>query len=111
MGNLVAVHFRLCCNTDSEDYQKVKRRTGIVKSYSDAAFNDLARFCQKHSGAKRDLCGRISRAIAGPVNYNHLCRWLDAKPEKRIQPQMGWGILLIQHGQKLMEDWKKEGRA
>lgn len=72
------------------------RRTTTPKQRSDAFLEPIVKGCLARRGMKKQLAAALSKRTGEPVPRERVERWLKTDPEKRQQPLLGSGLLLME---------------
>lgn len=93
-------------------YQKPSRRHIISKKelesryYSDRVIAPLAAWVHGHRGAMAEVVRRVSAFMGKPLIRQTVEKWLSLNPEKRREPTLGYGLVLIRVIRTMKTEYK-----
>lgn len=74
-----------------------------AKRISARELGPLIRFAAQNRGTIIRLTLAMTRRSGHPVRRHQVERWLHPDPERRTEPLLAAGLLLIEEGRKLMQ--------
>lgn len=76
----------------------------VTTRIANERLKELIEFTQNTHGSIKEITKRLSKRTKKQWNRENVERWLHKDPEKRSQPLLGVGILLIQIGRELIAE-------
>lgn len=73
-----------------------------TKRVSDEALQPLIDFVNSEPGRKAELTRRMADELGSPVHRQLVEGWVHPTPDKRVEPRMGLGIILLRVGGIMM---------
>jgi hypothetical protein len=71
------------------------------------ALDPLAEFCNANVGSKIDLANRMTDALGYKIHRQIAEGWVHPDPDKRVEPKLGQGIVLLLVGAEMMKGSKR----
>ena len=97
---------------DDKKLIKVKRKQVMkeiekdTKFFSDCALGPYAAWVNDHRGAAAELARRMSKILNKDIRPPHICRWINKDPDKRVEPSLGYGVLMIDLIRKMQNEYR-----
>lgn len=63
--------------------------------YSDRVIAPLGAWVRGHRGALNEVASRMSSYLGWRISRTQIARWLEADPNKRVEPSYGAGVVLV----------------
>lgn len=71
----------------------------------------IINYAKDHHGFVSELTRRLTKLCPNrPLATAHVGAWLRHDESQRVQPRLGIGLILIEEGTKLMNEWGAAGR-
>lgn len=65
---------------------------------SETALAPLIKYCNENPGAKSELALKMTEAVGYTIQRQVVEGWMHKDPEKRVEPKLGMGIVLMRVG-------------
>lgn len=78
-------------------------KTTTPEAASAAALKPLIDHAQKHRGTIIELADVMSNRTGQKIYRQSVEKWIHPEADKRIEPKLGIGLILIEEGRKVIE--------
>ena len=82
-----------------------------TEAAAEKALRPVRKFLFKEAGNARRLASRLTEVTGEAVYRQSIEGWVHPDPEKRVQPRLGMGLVMLETVKRLEAEDKKKSKA